>query len=355
MQNIRQDIGQVMEATKAFYASRKQGIALLKVKSIAELTEAPLSLKNYHFPQDMERYLDDCATRAQVYWSKRLDVQDHTIPALGPWYGIAEHSAFLGGSVQYEADTSWQEVVIHDLADLSGIAMDESNDIYKMVVDGIAYIKRQYGQQFVPMVRGTSGVLEIANALRGNELFYDFYEEPENLHKLLAFCRDAIIWYYNKQLDAAGLFAGGTLTGFGEWLEGRAIGHMSEDTTTMISDELYREFGLPYTQSICDAFDGAFMHTHALGEHCLSTIAHLKGLRAMEISSDPNTERAVVVYKRQKENLPVIPTLCLTKEEIMENIALLKEQKTIIWYEAGTVQDAKEICDFVQRELPITD
>lgn len=353
MQNIRKDIRQVMDATKAFYASDKAGMALLKIKTIGEITKPAPRLKQYKFPDDTEKYLDDCAVLAQKYWSQRLDIQDYTIPYLGPWYGIAEHSSFLGGEVKYEDDTSWQEVVINDLSDLSMLSMDESNTTYQMVVGGIKHIKKKYGDIFVPMVRGTSGVLEIANALRGNELFYDFYEEPEKLHTLLAYCRDAIIWYYNKQLDAAGEFAGGTLTGFGEWLKGRAIGHLSEDTTTMISDELYREFGLPYTQSICDKFDAAFMHTHALGEHCLSTIAHIKGLKVMEISSDPNTERAIEVYKRNKAELPIIPTLCLKKEEIVNNMDVLKKQKTVIWYEAKTKEEAKEICNLIHKELPI--
>ena len=40
------------------------------------------------------------------------------------------------------------------------------------------------------------------------------------------------------------------------------------------------------------------MHTHALSEHSLPAIASIPGIRAMELSSDPNTDRAVEVPGR---------------------------------------------------------
>ncbi|MEG2843016.1 MAG: uroporphyrinogen decarboxylase family protein, partial [Ruthenibacterium sp.] len=266
---------------------------------------------------------------------------------------IAEHSAFLGGKVTFAANTSWQEVTVPNLEDLSGISMDENNAIYQMVIDGITHIRKKYGDLLAPQVRGTSGALEIANALRGNDFFYDFYEDPDNLKKLLAVCRDAIIWYYNKQLEAAGDYYGGVVTGFGQWLEGRPLGHLSEDTTTMISLAQYEEFGRPYTQAICDQFDDAFIHTHAMSERCLGAISHIKGIKVMELSSDPNTDRAIEVYRRNKNEFDAIPVLCLTQKEIEQNMALLKSQKTIIWYEAQTVQEAQEICALVRTQLPV--
>ncbi len=353
MNSIRTDILTVLEETQKFLYGEGTGMALIQVKSIKELNKKSLDLTQYSFPQEYKKYLDDKAESEIEYWNKRLQLNDHTVPSIAPWYGIAEHSAFLGGEVTYAPDTSWQEVTVTDLEDISGVAMDENNDIYQMVVGGIAYIREKYGALFAPQVRGTSGVLEIANTLRGNDFFYDFYEDPENLKKLLEYCKDAIIWYYQKQLDAAGDYFGGVVTGFGQWFKGKPIGHLSEDTTTMISLEQYEEFGKPYTQEICDHFDDAFIHTHALSERCIETISQIKGIKAMELSTDPNTERAIEVYKRHKDGFDAIPVLCLKKEEIYQNIELLKSQKTIIWYEAETLDDAQEICDFVRKELPV--
>ena len=51
-------------------------------------------------------------------------------------------------------------------------------------------------------------------------------------------------------MEAAGDVYGGVVTGFGEWLPGRGLGHVSEDTTTMISLEQFEEFGRPRTERI---------------------------------------------------------------------------------------------------------
>lgn len=353
MKNLRPDLPELIHKTQAFYESDRQGAALIKVKSIKTIPAAGERLTDYRFPDEYPKYLDDCYRHKLAVWQRRAELRDDHIPAMGPWYGIAEHSAFLGGKVDYGKNTSWHHEMLENPSEIFKLSMDEKNPIYQMVVGGIEYIRERYGDTFVPMVRGTSGVLEIANTLCGNEFFYDFYEEPEALHELLQYCENAIIWYYEKQLDAAGDCMGGVVTGFGEWLPGHAIGHMSEDTTTMISQELFEEFGRAHTQNLLKHFGCGFIHTHALSERCLPSIASLDGLKLMELSSDPNTDRAIEVYKRNRPSLTrPIPVLNLTREEIKSNVGLLKAQKTILWYDASCMEDAQDMCQWVRRELP---
>ena len=224
----------VADKTRAFYETNTAGCALLKVKEIATQPQPALCLTDYNFPKDMRRYLDDRAARLLHTMALRDGLADDTLPALAPWYGIAEHSAFLGGKVTFGEDTSWQDPVLEDACGLSALAMDEANQSLRLVVDGIAYLRERYEGQFFPMTRGVSGALEMANTLRGSDFFYDFYEDPDALKELLKYCAHALVWYYDR-LEAAGQVFGGTITGFGEWLPGRAVGQLSEDTTTMIS------------------------------------------------------------------------------------------------------------------------
>lgn len=343
-----------IEKTRQFYSTGANGCALIKVKSIATQPVAALPLTRYDFPKDMYRYMDDRAGRYIEQMRLREDVEDDTIPAEGPWYGIAEHSAFLGGWVEYGDDTSWHHIEMNSPGELEKLSMDENNEIFRMVTGGIAYMRDKYPDNFLPMVRGASGALEMANTLRGNDLFYDFYEEPEELKRLLNYCADALDWYYKKQMEAAGDVFGGVVTGFGEWLPGRGLGHISEDTTTMISLEQFEEFGRPRTERLCQKYDIVFLHAHALSERCLASIAALPHLVLMELSSDPNTDRAVQVWRRNRHQLGgVIPVLCLSRDEIAENMDMLKEQKTVVWYDATSVEDAQDICRLFERELPV--
>ena len=83
-----------------------------------------------------------------------------------------------------------------------------------------------------------------------------------------------------------------------------------------ISLEQFEEFGQPRTERIFRKFDEVFIHMHALSERCLASVASLPNIRLMELSSDPNTDRAVEVWKRSREKLTrVIPVLRLTRAE----------------------------------------
>ena len=116
----------VADKTRAFYETNTAGCALLKVKEIATQPQPALCLTDYNFPKDMRCYLDDRAARLLHAMALRDGLADDTLPALAPWYGIAEHSAFLGGKVTFGEDTSWQDPVLEDAFELSsmGIRVD---------------------------------------------------------------------------------------------------------------------------------------------------------------------------------------------------------------------------------------
>lgn len=352
-QSIRNDIEDVIGRASLFLRSQGAGMALVKIKAIGEFAAPPPDLRAYSFPADARPYLDDCAAIAKGQWEKRAGLDDDSVPSLGPWYGIAEHSAFLGGTVEYAEDTSWHHFEMDSPARLDLLRMDTENPVFGMVVGGIEYARERYGHLFAPKVRGTSGVLEIANALRGSDFFYDLYDAEEETRALLAYLEKAIVWYYGHQLDAAGGFMGGTVTGFGEWLPGRAIGQLSEDTTAMISPAQFEAFGLPHTKAVAARHDSALMHAHALSEPCLPAIAGIPGITLMELSSDPNADRAVKVFRRAMESFRPIPVLALTRREMEENMDILKARKTVIWYNAASLAEAEDVCRYVRRELPV--
>ena len=77
--------------TRAFYDTKAVGCALLKVKNIATLPSPALSLTDYTFPDDVYKYLDARAQCTIERLAQRAELADDTVPAEGPWYGIAEH------------------------------------------------------------------------------------------------------------------------------------------------------------------------------------------------------------------------------------------------------------------------
>lgn len=197
-------------------------------------------------------------------------------------------------------------------------------------------------------LRGLDAPMDLANAIRGNDLFTDFYDEEENVRKLLEFCTKAGRWTTEHQFEAVGQAEGGTITGLGIWIPGHGIGHLSEDTSSMCSMEMYREFGEPYTRKLLMDYDSALFHMHAMGRHILPAIAAMDKVKVIEISCDPNQPAPIEVYKEYAdvlENKTVF--IKMTRQQIEDNLNFLAARKTIIEYQAYTKEDADYICDIL--------
>lgn len=339
---IKNNIERTNERLKKF-ADAKTGI-LIQVKSIEELSVKRRRLDSFGLPDKMEEYLDYRLAMFLEYWDKRKDVDDDIIPAINPWYGIAEHTAFIGGVADFGDQTSWHHPFIIDWEkDRQKAKLDENNTWLRLVIDGIEYLSDKCDGSYALKLRGGEGAMDIANMARGNEMFYDFYEYPDEFHEFLDFCAKAARFTLTKQAEAAGKYMGGIITGFDVWLPGNSTGHLSEDASVMISPNQFREFALPHTNKITAGFDHVFMHTHSAGSHNIPEIAKIDNLDYLEISNDPNAPRSIEIYKEIADKLEDMTIVVSTTiDEIKDNIEFLAGKKTILWYDAKTLKDAEE-------------
>jgi hypothetical protein len=256
--------------------------------------------------------------------------------------------------VDFGANTSWPHAVIRDYGDLDALELREDNPWLRMVIDGLAYLRDRSEGEFALKLRGVMAPMDLANALRGNDIFYDIYEHPEALRKLLAYCVEAGEWFVSRQKQVAGDFHGGTLCGTDIWMPGNAIGHLSEDASVLCSPETYRECGLPYTEALVQPYDAAFMHLHTAGAHAFEAITSIGKLQFFELAPDPNQPRPIEVYRN---NMHLFQGKCMrlftTLDEIKGNLSFLKQAKTALVCNARSVEEAETLVAFVRKELPI--
>ncbi|HUT59123.1 MAG TPA: uroporphyrinogen decarboxylase family protein [Phycisphaerae bacterium] len=85
-----------------------------------------------------------------------------------------------------------------------------------------------------PPLLGFDGELTIATALRGTELYGDFYEDPPYVRRLMEFIQRAVIVRNRAVAERFGRTA----------FEGKRGGH-ADDSVQLISTEMYAEFVLP--------------------------------------------------------------------------------------------------------------
>ena len=341
---------EIISALKKFY-SGESGTSVVQIRGIDECVPhiAARPLCDWDLDNELEAYLDLRAERALKYWENRSDIDDMMMPSVGVWYGIAEHTAWLGGEVRFTDDTSYHLQALSDPRDFASFRRDGENIWLRRVEGGIAYLKEKYGDRLLVKLRGADAPSDIANALRGNDLFYDVYDDPDAVREMASFCADAMRFYFDRQQKAAGTVCGGYLTGFDIWLPGNSVGQISEDASCMLSREMYRELFFDALRKAVAGYDNVMLHTHSLGEKHIPTFAELKNISVVEISNDPNAERAINVWRRYKNVLRdkiviVEPTI----EELRGNTDLLSDCRSIIWYDAKTKEEARAVCDLMK-------
>jgi hypothetical protein len=131
------------------------------------------------------------------------------------------------------------------------------------------------------------GPTDLANQLRGNDLFTDLYEEEENVHKLLERCTDAILEAGDH--IRANCLGGYDVEGFsfGSWAPSGA--YLSCDFGDMVSSQALRSFERPYYDRIVAAWGGAYIHHHELGRHQIPVWAENDRAWIQFVHRDPNT------------------------------------------------------------------
>jgi hypothetical protein len=308
----------------------------------------------WRFPQDLHRYLDEQVALLLETWEHKRGLDDDAVPSLYPRFGIAEHSAFIGGEVEFGADTSYAHPCISEWGDLDRMELRDDNPWLRMVVDGLAYLVEQARGRFVVMQRGAMAPLDLANALRGNDLFMDFYDSPEEVHRLLEFCTRACAFYIQAQRRAVPAVDGGVFCGCYVWMPGNAFGHLSEDASVLCSPAHYREFGRPYTARLVAPFEHAFMHLHTAGARAFPDVLSIDRIDFIELANDPNTPRGIELLREHRALFAgKVVKLFVTAEEIRAHVDMLREAKTVLFCTVNTAAEGRAAIDFVRRELPV--
>lgn len=347
----QKDINQITEHLTKFYKG-EGGTSLLQIRGIdeCECKEPQKPLNEWNFDTELEAYLDARAQRTIKYWENRADIEDMMIPSVTAWYGIAEHTAWLGGEVDFSVDTSYNHQIIDDIEDLSSLKIDPDNVWFYRVAGGIKYLREKWGDKIYTRLRGADAPSDIANIVRGNDLFYDLYDDPDEIIKLADFCADGMKYYFSRQQKACGTLDGGYLTGFDIWLPGNSVGQISEDASCMMSPDMYREIFFDALKKSTAGYDNVMMHTHSLGAAQIPTFASIDNITVMEISNDPNAPRAMEVWRKYKNDLKdKIVIVAPTFDELRENADLLSDNRSIVWYYAKTKDEAREVIDFMKQ------
>lgn len=349
---MKYDLSRAVRRNVDFMTDRSKSGILVWCCNFGPVELPPVEpLEKFDFPKEIYKLCDQIIENGMRFTDAHAELDDDWLPAFKPRLGIAEHSCFLGGKVTFGANTSYHFPAIDDIGAWRTLTLQKEHPHYKMLLDGMAYMSekaKEYG--FFTAFRGTDGPIDIANAVRGNDILYDFVDEPEEVGKFLAFCADAAAWNIENQRPFVSNIEGGTISGMGTWMPGNAIGHLSEDASCLISPAMYRSLGLKHFKNLVERYDYAFLHVHSLGRACIPMFAAIDKIGTFQISGDPNQPDAIDVYKEYADALTgKIVQLSMTAEQVRENIDFLRGRRTVIDVNTADIDEAKEIIDLVRE------
>ncbi|MCL2699000.1 MAG: hypothetical protein FWE68_01680 [Defluviitaleaceae bacterium] len=347
-------INQKLERYRAFFEHPEAGQLLITVPPYtfsAPPSDKPREAHESAWDpfKDAELMAERTVNALRQYTEMTKDVQCDYIPSVCPGYGIGLCSAFLSNAeVIPGLETSWVHPVLNDPDDMDKYRFDPMNPWVDFMR---RYMKRAaelwQGDYSVDMLSAFAPS-DLANAMRGNDFFYDLYDEPEKVSRMLSKCADALIALY-RELRPYTVQPDNGFCAAGLWMPGEGF-YMSEDAADLCSPEQYRNFFFPQTQRIINEIGGAFIHHHAKGWKIHAEISKLQNLRFTEFSWDPNCPRPVDHLDELLEMSLTTPLqIQCTLRDLKERAEQMRRGRLALMVYADSIEEAKEAVRIVRK------
>ena len=315
------------------------------------LANRPFS--SWDYDKDLDAFADFQIKRHDVFMEHVKGLDNDYVPAIHVGAGYGVNSAFFSGQeVIMGDDTSWTLPFIKDWADMAKLEMNENNPWYQKLLAVTRRFVEQSDGRYAVSAFSNAGPGDLSNALRGDEIFYDLYDEPDYIHELMDKSADATIWLEESLHRIIGDVCGGSVTA-NVWFPVHAP-YLSMDFNDLCADEIFRTFDRPRTQRIINHFGGAYIHHHAKGFHIHKSIAEIENLSMLEISLDPNCERPIDHMDELMEmhgDLPIM--IRCHANDVYENIEALKKGRVAIMLNIDNLEQGREVMKFIRKHSKI--
>jgi hypothetical protein len=352
---LSERIEAVVKRSRAFYRAGGHGHFLINTIVPADTPAIP-PLNRFDLDHQLAEWLDSKLAAARAVWREKADLDDDTIPAICPQFGIAEHSAWLGMEVSLQIDTCLAIPSLKGPDELEGWPLSDGTKWFQYMKKGYEHLRSKKDGAFVLSIRGTMMPMDMANAWRGNELYEDLILRPDFVHRIMKFLAKAIPWYYRRLSGWADDIEGGYVRYMGGgWMEKRVLGHVSNDAAMLCSPKVYDEFGFPYEAEIANEFGGVFYHVHNEKLHFVPRVAELPRMALLEVSNDPKTPTALDDLDRVfAATGPANLMLHGTADEVRRSIDRLKERNVFLQVSCRDRAEAQDLIAFVRdRSKPL--
>lgn len=313
--------------------------------------------ESWDFDRQYREFVERSIRHLEYFIKYTKDLDNDCIPALNINAGYGVHSAYFSGQeVIMGKETSWTKPFLDSWDKLDSLRRNTENYWYRKLIEGYGYLNEMNQGNFAVSNFSNAGPADMANAIRGDALFYDLFDEPGNVHTLMQKCTEAILWLesaIDKIIEPVSGESGSGQVTANTWIPGKAP-YLSEDFNDLCSPEQYSEFGCKYTQKVIDYFGGAFIHHHSKGRHIHGLIAKLRNLKLLEISWDPNCPRPIDNLSGILDEHGDLPLVVRCRaEDVYNRIADIKKGRVILQLQITTLDEGREAMKFIRKNSKI--
>lgn len=257
--------------------------------------------KHYGISFDRKYYLDpETRIEARMEIDKRLYDRFGEVGLGSPdpepkpmiTFGMVMLPAIFGCEIVFEADAlPWamplnladDEIMRLEVPDL--INSHPMQDMLKQ----IDYLEGKYGKIVGDI--NTTGVQNLALKIRGDQLYYDFYENPELSHHLLKVCTESIIQLFKFNHKTTGTGALDVTP-----MCDPKLSILPNCTAEQISLDIYENFILDYDNQVADACRPVGIHHCGSVNEVLDGYAQVRHLEFIEIGFGSDVKRTREVF-----------------------------------------------------------
>ena len=247
------------------------------------------------------------------------------------------HSQIMGCAIIYQADNSPQVVCKKiDAEEIAGIHAPklEESPVWQATQKQIDYLLEKYGR--VEPYVNLMGIQNIALDLLGEDIFMAYYDEEEEVSRLLGEITDLSIEIGQRFRRLSDDISGGVTAIVRQTVPECYL--TSNCSVEMVSNAQYEEFLLQWDQKLADAF-GSFgiHHCGQSMEHVVEGYAKVRGLTFAEVGagSDIAAVRAALPDIHLNARVSPVSLMTMDDRQIEELVRSL--------YENGKAADGEKL------------
>ncbi len=247
------------------------------------------------------------------------------------------HSQIMGCDIIYQADNSPQVVCKKiDAEEIAGIHAPklEESPVWQATQKQIDYLLEKYGR--VEPYVNLMGIQNIALDLLGEDIFMAYYDEEEEVSRLLGEITDLSIEIGQRFRRLSDDISGGVTAIVRQTVPECYL--TSNCSVEMVSNAQYEEFLLQWDQKLADAF-GSFgiHHCGQSMEHVVEGYAKVRGLTFAEVGagSDIAAVRAALPDIHLNARVSPVSLMTMDDRQIEELVRSL--------YENGKAADGEKL------------